>query len=102
MDNIIQMPNLDGYKHDPLECSLDMEHEVRYHTGLGQISEMITKFGFTYLDFCNMTLQLDHYYHNWAEIVEADLEDNDFATDVILPSMLQPWAMYDYDDDDDE
>ena len=103
MNNVIEIPNANNF-HNPLECSLDMEHKVKYYTALGQISHMIKNFGMTYEDFCAMSLDLGRYYQNWAEIVGVDIEDRDFATNIVLPSMLEPWCFdeNDFDEDDDE
>lgn len=95
---------LDGFQeeHDPLDCSLSMEHDVRYHIALGQISQILNNEDMTYLDFCNIVLQLDHYYHNWSEIVGISLENRDFACNATLPSMFDPWHIDDFDDDEDD
>ena len=98
-NNVIKTSRDDD--HDPMACSLMMEHDVKYNTAVGQITEIMNQYGMTYIDFCNMTMQLDHYYHNWAEINDIDIEEEEFACNAILPSMFQPWIFDDFDDDDD-
>ena len=95
-----ELIKLDGYEHDPMDCAINMEHNMRYQTTLGQVTQLMSNMGMTYFDFCNMTIDLDHYYHNWAEICDEDLDDPEFACNAVLPSMFESWGFGDFLDDD--
>lgn len=88
-------------KHKKFHEKMDIEFTVRYYTALGKISDILTESGMTYSDYCALTLELDKYYHNWADMIDADLDDREFASMAVLPSMNEIDAVY-VDTDDDE
>jgi hypothetical protein len=103
IDSIMNLPDANGEQHNPLKHSMDIEHDVRYNIALGQISQLISDMSLSYLDFCNIVIKLNEYYESWAKVLGESLKDEEFTSDVILPSILEPWIINDdefYDDED--
>lgn len=75
-------------KHNPLFCNIDTEQTVHFFTALGEVSKIISDHMLNYEEFWGLVARLDHFYQNWAEINDIDLEDEEERLAEFLPSIL--------------
>ena len=74
-------------RHDPVSCNGNLVDNIKIYSAIKEISNVVSDNELSYEEFLTAVGMLSHYYDNWFEINDFDLDDEEDMEFITLPNV---------------